>query len=232
MTVIFSESPGAVAELGAFAVLKKVQERLLVIINEEDAEQESFIWRGPALYLKNKAKENGKDDPISIYKWPKLKNGTDMLKKSDFSDADDLSELIQKVLDDTPKTSSFNKDQAGHVMLLMIDLLNIMKLATVDEIHEILSSLGVEYKHKTIQQKLSLLCSLKYVEKKPYRHNMFYLANTDNSWLSLAFKKDAKTNDLSRWRAMFTDYYNKESEQKSRALRSYMKTKMPDGDQK
>ncbi|MGA3282485.1 MAG: retron St85 family effector protein [Smithella sp.] len=231
LTVIFSESPGAIAELGTFAVLKQVQERLLVIINEEDAEQESFIWRGPALYLKNKAKENDKDDPISIYKWPKLKSDNDLLRKSDFSDADDLSELIQKVLDETPKTSSFNKDHAGHLMLLIVDLLNILKLATIEEIHEILNSLGIECKYKTIQQKLSLLCSLKYVRKKPYGHNVFYLANIDDLWLSLAFKKTAKTNDLYRWRAMFADYYNEENKQKSRALRSFMTANKSNGNQ-
>ncbi|MDP2046074.1 MAG: retron St85 family effector protein, partial [Deltaproteobacteria bacterium] len=55
LTVIFSESPGSIAELGALAVLKPVREKLLVVIHEDDGDKESFIWRGPVLFLKGLA---------------------------------------------------------------------------------------------------------------------------------------------------------------------------------
>ena len=51
LTVIFSESAGSIAELGSFSVLKPIQDRLLVVMHEDDADKESFIWRGPACYL-------------------------------------------------------------------------------------------------------------------------------------------------------------------------------------
>ena len=134
LTVIFSESPGSIAELGSFSVLPKVQDRLLVVLHEDDAFKESFIWRGPALYLKNNAKENGKLDPISIYNWQKLKKDDGIVEQSDFSDAEALSESIVKILTEFPKTAAFKKDQVGHVMLLVLDLLNIIHLATIEEI--------------------------------------------------------------------------------------------------
>ena len=79
LTVIFSESAGSIAELGSFAVLKTVQERLLVVMHEDDAYEKSFIWRGPVLYLKELAKVNGKPDPITVYNWRKKSRSDDIL---------------------------------------------------------------------------------------------------------------------------------------------------------
>ena len=50
LTVIFSESPGSIAELGSFSVLNTIQERLLVVMHQDDTHQESFIWRGPVSF--------------------------------------------------------------------------------------------------------------------------------------------------------------------------------------
>jgi hypothetical protein len=69
LTVIFSESPGSIAEFGSFSVIKELKERILVILHKDDTYKESFIWRGPALYLQNFAKSNGGQDPVLIYEW-------------------------------------------------------------------------------------------------------------------------------------------------------------------
>ena len=227
LTVLFSESPGSIAELGSFAVLKKVQDRLLVVMHENDALKESFIWRGPALYLKNIAKENGKDDPVSIYNWRKPDKDGDALVKTDFSDADALSESIVKILSVFPKTTAFDKNQAGHVMLLVLDLLKIIHLATIEEISNVLNLLGIQYKRQTVEQHLSLLFSLEYAVRKPYQNNIYYLSSQHKPWLSLAFREGTKIRDWDRWKSMFIDYYNQKQVQKYRALKSYMKFKSP-----
>ncbi len=220
LTVIFSESPGSIAELGSFAVLKPVQERLLVVVHEEDAYKESFIWRGPMLYLKELAKGNGKEDPISVYNWPR-KSGSNYA----FPDAKDLAETITKMLSKIPKTQSFNKNRLGHIMILMLDLLKVIQIATIDEIVSYLDLLGIQIQHdrKNVERHLSLLLSLELAICKPYRNNIYYLSAEDPPWLSWAFTKMATTRDIDRWKAMFADYYVRKQDQKSRALRSHLK---------
>ncbi len=230
LTVIFSESPGSIAELGSFAVLKKVQERLLVVMHQDFADNESFIWRGPALYLQNLAKNNGHDDPITIYNWRKGNSEGDILKSEDFSDAEDLAETIELILSKYPKSELFDKDRIGHVMLLMLDLLNVIQLATIDEITRLLDLLSIRRDRRTVDQHLNLLLSLTFADKNRYRHNTYYLSSSKRPWLSFAFKETATNRDLDRWKLKFIEHYSKEEPQKHRALRSHMKLKGLIGD--
>ena len=110
LTVLFSESPGSIAELGSFAVLNTIQERLLIVMHQDDTHRSSFIWRGPILFLKNLAKSNGKDDPITVYNWQKKKeDGHEYFEAEAFSDAVDLAETIEEIIKKQPGTMAFNK---------------------------------------------------------------------------------------------------------------------------
>ena len=224
LTVIFSESPGSIAELGSFAVLKTIRDRLLVVVHESDAHKESFIWRGPSLHLKELAKEKGKDDPITVYNWRRRSRDEDLLKEHDFSDAEDLAEIIQAILLKIPKTQSFSKDQLGHIMLLMLDLLKVLQLATLDEIVNCLGFLDINHERRTVEQHVSLLRSLGFASRKPYRNNIYYLSTDHQPWISWGFAKTAKVRDVGRWKAMFFEYYHRTQKQKSRALESHLRS--------
>ena len=230
LIVLFSESPGSIAELGSFAVLRTIQDRMLVVLHQEDSYKESFIWQGPALYLKHLAEKNGKQDPISIYFWRKRASEDDFLSQDDFSDAKDLEETINKILDSAYKSVAWDKKQLGHIMLLMLDLLQVVQIATIDEITNFLNFLGVEKNRRTVGQHLSLLLSLGFAVRKPYGHNVYYLSTTHRSWLSWTFKSTAKIRDIDRWKDLFVEHYSSYEIQKSRALRSYLKSEGLIGD--
>ncbi|MCL5037341.1 MAG: retron St85 family effector protein [Chloroflexi bacterium] len=51
--LIVLESPGAIAELGAFANHKKLNNRLIVVVDEKHKKDKSFIMLGPVRHLKN-----------------------------------------------------------------------------------------------------------------------------------------------------------------------------------
>lgn len=231
LTVLFSESPGSIAELGSFSVLSTIRERLLVVMHQDDAHQKSFIWRGPVLFLKNLAKSNGKEDPVTIYNWKKKKKDEHgYFSPEDFSDAIDLSETIESIMRKLPKTVGFNKNRLGHIMLLIICFLKIVRLATLEEIFIILKGFEIEIELKTARQLLSLLKSLNLVELKPYRNYEFYISTPQNDWLSWAYTKTARNRDTDRWANSFIDFYETNQKEKFRALRSYLKSTGQIGD--
>ncbi len=223
LTVIFSESPGSIAELGSFAVLKPVQEKLFIVIHEDDAEKESFIWRGPVLHVNEVAKAQGKNNPVSVYNWRKALKDDDILTEEDFPDAEELEDAIEEFLSSLPKTQAFRKEQVGHVMLLMLDLLNVILLATADEIITCLKLLGINLKHPEVDQRLSLLTSLKLVVKKPYGHNVYYLTAHNRPWLNWGYAKSATVRDVERWKLQFAEHYSKNIPRKMKAWKSYLK---------
>lgn len=231
LTVLFSESPGSIAELGSFAVLNTIQERLLVVMHQEDTHRESFIWRGPVLFLKNLAKSNGKKDPITIYNWQKKKDDNGYFDIRGFTDAVDLVETIEEIISKQPKTVSFSKKQLGHIMLLIISFLKIVQLATLEEVNFILKSFGIELELKTVKQYLSLLKSLELIVLKPYRNYEFYIAAPQNDWFSWGYDtKTAKIRDNDRWATQFITFYESNQKEKFRALRSYLKSTGQIGD--
>jgi len=231
LTVIFSESPGSIAELGSFAVLETIQDRLLVVMHQDDTHQESFIWRGPVSYLKNLAKANGNDNPISIYNWKKKIDDDCHTTIEDFSDAIDLSETIETFISKIPKTVSFNKEQLGHIMLLIISSLKIVHLATLEEIIFLLKGYGIAVDQKAVKQYLSLLKSLSLIVLKPYRNYEFYLAAPQNDWISWGYQAKTTINrDADRWANQFLDFYDANQKEKYRALRSYLKSTGQVGD--
>ncbi len=231
LTVLFSESPGSIAELGSFAVLNTIRERLLVVMHQNDAYQESFIWRGPVLSLKNLAKSNRKEDPIAIYNWQKKKDDNGYFNTGDFSDAVDLTETIEAIIGKRPKTVNFSKKQLGHIMLLIICALKIVQIATLGEIVFILKGFGIEQKVKTVKQHLSLLKSLGLIVLNPYRNYDFYLAAPQSDWFSWSYDtKTAKIRDADRWANQFIKFYEDNQKEKIRALRSYLKSTGQIGD--
>ena len=99
MTIVFSESPGAIAEIGSFSVLENIKDRLLLVLHEEDAKRsDSFIWKGPVTYLKVMAKNKGNDNPIYVYNWSKVFDAADCCSESVFPDASDLYNAIKEII--------------------------------------------------------------------------------------------------------------------------------------
>ncbi len=224
LTVIFSESPGSIAEFGSFAVLTSIKDKLLVVLHQDDSFKESFIWRGPALHLMKRAQKYNKENPISIYNWEAPEISTGYMDEKCFDDAEDLSEVISKIIQSEPKTKIFQTNDRGHVMLLLAELLSIIHLATLDELQVTLNSLGIKIDKKLLESHLSLLVSLNLVAQKPYRNNVYFLSVPSGHWVSIAFNKNAIYRDIIRWKSLFLEDYRKVSAQKVRALRSHLKS--------
>ncbi len=224
LVVIFLESPGSIAEFGSFATLEPVREKLLIVIHEEHTDKESFIWRGPVLHIKSIAKEKARSDPVSVYKWRNKCGQDDRLTKADFCDVTDLAETMEEILSTYPKTQSFQSNQLGHIMLLILDLLKIIQLATQEEILSCLNFLGIpKQRPQTVEQYLTLLRSLKLVIKKTYGHNVYYLSSPHSPWLNWAYQKSAKVRDVQLWKTHFIQYYYQNIPHKHRALQAYWK---------
>ncbi len=223
LTVLFSESPGAIAELGSFSVLKNIRDRLLVVIHNDDSDKESFIWRGPIKYLKCIADQNNSIDPIFVYQWRKTAGPDDLLTKEDFADAEDLSENIIEILHKFPKTAIWKKDNNAHVMLFILDLIKILQIASFDDIFKIIDDLSIDNDRKKLKRYLSLLLSLKFIIKKRYGHNVYYFPTQPDLWLKFAFQAGSKNIDFDRWSSIFTEYYKTNEIRKIRALRSHYK---------
>lgn len=172
--LLFVESPGAIAEFGAFSQMKLIQEKLLVVVEDSYYDQQSFIRHG----LIERTK---RERPATLLSYPWLSPpGADGGRNIDPGFVNDtLNEIESSVthfLDGRPKTSRFAPDDHGHRMLLISDLIKLGVILLQNEIQELLMRLKVEVKPSDLKRYLYLLENLKLISKRRYGNADFFIA--------------------------------------------------------
>jgi len=222
LTIIFSESPGAIAELGSFSVLDNIKDRLFLVIHEDHVKNgKSFIWKGPVRYLKKIADKNSNKNPVYIYNWEKDFNLKKVTKESAFSEASDLHEEIRIFIEKRKKSSAWNRRDVGHIMLLIASSLDIIQIATTEEIRSILQYLKLNDFAENLERYLSMLTALELIGVKHYGNIDYYISKTDHEgWLQFNYK--GKENNF-LWNARFVSFYKDNQKNKVKAWQSYHK---------
>lgn len=95
IVLVISESPGSLAELGAFASEKVIRDALRIIMSEDHAASESFVRYGPVKRVENIDRER-----IGIFPWRcHAKNGH-LVKSSINPHYNELISFINDCVDD------------------------------------------------------------------------------------------------------------------------------------
>lgn len=128
--VLFSESPGSHAELGAFCMDPILSERLLVVISEEHYEAGSFIAKGPIKKI-----EDIKDDSICTVneiKSPEIQPEIPAIVDS-----------LDNKLKSLPKSMNLDAGRPRDQFLLVADLIELFGSLTITEILDLCKLAGL-----------------------------------------------------------------------------------------
>src|ERR1017187_4095294 len=133
MTVLFVESPGSIAELGAFAASKILRPKTLPVLNTYYDFDRTFISDGPVQKLKN---EDSK--LVHYYEWnPRELNSTATVKE--FREmAQELTQFLKERDKHRPNEQIFEKGKDGHALLMVANLIEIAGVATTTDIADCL----------------------------------------------------------------------------------------------
>ncbi len=195
ITVLFVESPGSIAELGAFATSDTLRPKTLAVLNNFNlhGSDRSFITDGPVQKIKN---EN--DQLVHYYDWnPKRLNSH--ATEKEFSDmAKDLTAFLVSREGSQPKEPGFDKDKHGHALLMAADLIGIVGVATVTEMANCFRELGRELGSKELGRYLSLLESMSYITQVHRSNQTFYVSRSPRPFIRYAYKPGALLRDMRR----------------------------------
>lgn len=128
--ILIPESPGSIAELGAFANNEMLLPKLICVLDEKHKRDESFINKGPVKLIKNYCKEN-----VVYVNWDwlntlkKIDSSVESIdgveSKMDKSPADDFEKEVVKLLDKFERERIEKKRSANENV--PITLLNLDK---------------------------------------------------------------------------------------------------------
>lgn len=175
LIVLVVESPGALAELGAFCQLPPLASRLHIVLNQAYSDNRSFITMGPVQYL-----EAHYENPPFVYDWPKKSAQADKIANDTLNDiVDDIADRFGKL----PQTEAFKGDNQGHRMLLICDLLHCFIALKESELRDYLSRLLPDppLTESRLAQMLFVLQCRKLVKRKQYRNHVCYVSCNEAS---------------------------------------------------
>lgn len=216
------ESPGSIAELGAFSMNSAINPRLMVIIRSDFNTKNSFISLGPITYLEDLTprRESGR---VFVYPW---KTTWDDIQKRDFPDQTDINNIGQELIEDllkfeseNPKVTLFDPKMKGHVSLLICDLLGCFSALKIGELHGITSHAGLPDTELQLKWHLLILEKIGLIKSYTWRGTPYYVSLTDEKFIEYNFTDPpAVIVDRDRIKMRLAEEYQKKDPDRLKAI--------------
>lgn len=173
IVVLFAESPGSYAELGAFALDNAIVSKLLVIIPSkfrEGDKQKSFLTLGPLARV-----ENTDQDAVCVV-------GPDDASKLEPHDIDSIfSSISQKFSKQRDSTHSLNVNDLSHRLLMMADVVDLLIVVHESHVQIELHKMGLPVIDRDeMRRHAKLLNFLGFIHLRERGHDRF-LVRIQNS---------------------------------------------------
>lgn len=203
---LFLESPGSIAELGSFVYQKEVREKLLVILESNFLDQISFIKLGPIKKLEMLEQEK-QEKRVLPYMW---RYGRKYPLKEDLIEiGEDIYKDIKRFVEAQPQEPVFKKDSPAHIIILVCELISLLIVTHLREIHTILKELEVECGEKDLKKYLLIAQKLELISTAQRGQQEFFFINpmaSKISYIKNFLKTNAKIKRREDWKLKFNDH--------------------------
>jgi len=211
LVVLFSESYGSVAELGAFSVVEEIATRLLVVIDDKNYGDPSFIKLGPIRFLE----ENHGNSAVCVLNRKDLNIGNiDSVSEVNLDRlAEALIPAIKKRKAEYKEHTTFNPGRTGHIIKLIVGLIQHYGALTEEEIDTLLYVMDLKVPFYKIADYLSCAINAGWIVKDKRGINEYYCALPDmEEAVTYRLRKDLppEEKDRNRWRAKVIEYWKNE----------------------
>lgn len=205
LILLFSESAGSLAELGAFAALEKVAPKLLAVIDDYYYGESSFVRNGPIAYLERKFG----DEWVFRLERADVGIGEDNLASD--CDFGKLIEIlvpeIESRVDSNPSNQIFDPSVPGHVIILMSGLIREFGALKLGEIKQYIGNFTEDYSEKRIRNFLFCAEMMGWIKKVKKGNHLYYVSKEIDHAISYSMKSRKANKDKIRWRSEIRDFW-------------------------
>ncbi len=203
LVIIAVESPGSIAELGAFSVNDDLKNKVVILMSDHHHDQKSFITLGPVRQLKE----------LNVYTFPyDPLNAVATINPHLPAVANALEEAIEN----SDKSQLFSNKRDGHVALLIYELVRIFHVLKIEEIRGYLKLLAAPRKRKVVQRLLFLLQKLDLVKKRRYLNLDYYFTEKTEQRLQFTVSAGAAPFDPLAASLGTSDFYRQSAKETNR----------------
>lgn len=214
LIILFCESAGSFTELGSFASTPEIAERLLVIIRDYHWKEDSFIKLGPLRYLIRLDKKSVfvlEDAVVGI-----VADSVSGINLDTFKSV--LDEPLRARLSGTKEPSTFISSRAGHVIKLIVGLIQEYGALEVAEITELLLLFDVSVDEKRLRAYLLCAITVDWLAEQKKGFREFIVAKVDTPAMHFVAKGGALTKNRVRRRLLIRAHWEKNDPSRFRAI--------------
>ena len=213
--VIFVESPGSVAELGAFSFMEEISSKLLVFISSRYRDSSSFITLGPLKKLLH-----SDSHCVKFYEWDtphgQEKINADLRKAAGLEDS--IITDIESALSKHRIKQQFSDSNIEHILLFICDLVSLFPALQMMEIRDICLMALIDIPKSDLNGYLYILTKSGLLEEANHGETYYVINSKYNhvTFLAYKFKDTTVMHDRSRIKVEMLDYLNKSSNPKDK----------------
>lgn len=217
LIVLFCESEGTLSALGAFAMIDEIASRLFVIVREKHWNKQSFIKLGPLRRIEKKYGRDAifiiEDDDIGMRGGSPALIDKDALKKL-------LAEPIALQLTRPNEPSTFDGSRAGHLIKLVVGLVQEYGALLVDEIVQLLATLTVTKTSLEVERYLLCAKAVGWLKEVSRGSNDYFAAVATKLDAAIIYSKDtAEVKNKQRRRILIREHWSKHDVERAGAIR-------------
>lgn len=215
--VLVLESAGSIAELGLFSVIEEFKKKLLIFIETEHYQSESFIKLGPIDYL-----EKIYDNFAQCHRWLTGSGSAAVLDKAVAVELQpELAEAVRSRASRPLPETRFQPSEWLHGALLACDLLNICSALTIRELRQLMVSVGCERSESEIKQLLFLLTRMGFLTMEPKGDQRFYVSTDAREFIRFGLRDTSF--DLMRFRSNLLETFQLKDKKRFRVIQEVRK---------
>lgn len=214
LIILFCESEGSFAELGSFASVEEIAKRLLVIIRDFYDVGNSFITLGPITNLRNNHEYSVfviEDAVIGI-----VGHSHDDLNINALRD--ELELPLRLRLEKVREPTTFNPDRAGHLIKLVVGLIQEYGALKLSEIAETLETLGVAISAERLGAFLLCAKTVGWIDTRKSGFDEFFIARDGEDAANFTLPDHAKVKNRRRRRLIIREHWELKEPSRFRAI--------------
>lgn len=210
LIILFSESYGSVAELGAFAMVEEIAIRLLIVMDDKNYAAPSFVKLGPVRRLEGKYGKSA----VCVLNRRDI-NIPDITKVADVNLDKFAATLIAAIAQrkkDHKERTTFIPDRPGHLIKLIVGFIQHYGALTEVEIEVLMFAMGLKVNSEKIPDYLLCAINANWIVKDRNGIEEYHCALPNISQaIEYKLRKDlpVEEKDRDRWRARVIDHWKK-----------------------
>lgn len=204
LILLFSESQGSIAELGAFSMVPEIASRSMIVVRSAHADDKSFIRLGPLLHLTNAHGPEAvfviDDDDVGI-----------VGGKAGHVDLEVLRDLLRPAIDlrmsSVGERRTFDPSRSGHFIKLVVGLIQEYGGLSIPELREMLVVLGHVKGDDEIDRWLLCAEAVGWIAREQRGFEFYFFARPVADALHVKWAGDPSMKNRARRRAEIREHW-------------------------